>query len=86
MPVVVISHGSQEALAVATITWDNTFGEMGRVPFQVPQKVAWADLAQVLSLKFQTATGRGLTDDHLRCLKDKAFRFDIFIHRVRLLL
>lgn len=35
LPVVVIVHGNQEPHAWATVTWDNAFGEPGRMPFQV---------------------------------------------------
>jgi signal transducer and activator of transcription 5B len=74
LPVVVTSHGSQEPTAVAAIMWDNAFAELGRIPFIVPPKVSWAELAQVISDKFVQLTGRGLTEDHLRFLKRKAFR------------
>lgn len=47
---------------------------MGRIPFQVPNRVPWAELAQVMSAKFLAITGRALSDDNLRCLKQKAFR------------
>jgi len=39
LPVVVIVHGNQEPQALATITWDNAFGEWGRRPFHIPDKV-----------------------------------------------
>ncbi|CAG9853830.1 unnamed protein product [Phyllotreta striolata] len=74
LPVVVIVHGNQEPHAWATVTWDNAFSEPGRVPFTVPDKVAWNKVAETLSLKFRAATGRGLTDDNLRFLGEKAFR------------
>ncbi|XP_021955886.1 signal transducer and activator of transcription 5B isoform X2 [Folsomia candida] len=74
MPVVVTSHGSQDATAVATILWDNAFGLMGRIPFQVPNRVPWVDVAQLMSAKFLSVTGRPLSEDNLRCLRQKAFR------------
>jgi hypothetical protein len=48
LPVVVTSHGSQDPTAEATIMWDNAFGNMGRIPFVVPNRVSWSDLAQVI--------------------------------------
>ncbi|XP_028135421.1 signal transducer and activator of transcription 5B isoform X1 [Diabrotica virgifera virgifera] len=74
LPVVVIVHGNQEPHAWATVTWDNAFSEPGRVPFAVPEKVQWNKVAETLSLKFRAATGRGLTEDNLRFLAEKAFR------------
>jgi len=75
LPVVVTSHGSQEAQAVATIMWDNAFGNRDRTDFSVPNSVSWAELSQVISDKFAQVTGRGLSEDHLRFLKQKAFRY-----------
>ncbi|XP_023221755.1 signal transducer and activator of transcription 5B-like [Centruroides sculpturatus] len=84
LPVVVIVHGNQEPHAWATVTWDNAFAEpvyrntstfhQGRVPFQVPEKVKWYQMAEVLSTKFKATTGRELSEDNLRFLAGKAFR------------
>ncbi|XP_044268459.1 signal transducer and activator of transcription 5B isoform X2 [Tribolium madens] len=74
LPVVVIVHGNQEPHAWATVTWDNAFSDAGRVPFSVPDKVLWTNVAETLSLKFRAATGRPLNEDNLRFLADKAFR------------
>lgn len=74
LPVVVIVHGNQEPHAWATVTWDNAFAEPGRVPFQVPEKVKWYQMAEVLSTKFKATTGRELSEDNLRFLAGKAFR------------
>ncbi|KRT82459.1 hypothetical protein AMK59_3814 [Oryctes borbonicus] len=74
LPVVVIVHGNQEPHAWATVTWDNAFSEPGRVPFTVPDKVAWHKVADTLSLKFRSATGRPLSEENLVFLADKAFR------------
>lgn len=46
----------------------------GRVPFAVPDKVVWTKVGEVLSQKFKTAVGRGLSEDNLRFLAGKAFR------------
>ena len=75
LPVVVIVHGNQEPHAWATVTWDNAFGEPGRMPFQVPERVVWYKVAQALNVKFKSMTGRALTEDNLRFLAEKAFRF-----------
>ncbi|XP_022902294.1 signal transducer and activator of transcription 5B isoform X2 [Onthophagus taurus] len=74
LPVVVIVHGNQEPHAWATVTWDNAFSEPGRPPFAVPDKVPWNKVAEMLSLKFRSTTGRSLNEDNLRFLADKAFR------------
>ncbi|RLU25734.1 hypothetical protein DMN91_001892 [Ooceraea biroi] len=74
LPVVVIVHGNQEPHAWATVTWDNAFAEPGRVPFAVPDKVSWCQVAEALNVKFRSATGRLLTEENLRFLAEKAFR------------
>ncbi|GIY42857.1 hypothetical protein CEXT_389131 [Caerostris extrusa] len=88
LPVVVIVHGNQDPHAWATITWDNAFAEpvcsllfalfknkcMGRVPFQVPDKVRWKEVADVLSTKFKSGTGRALSEDNLQFLAGKVFQ------------
>ncbi|XP_066595837.1 signal transducer and activator of transcription 5B [Prorops nasuta] len=74
LPVVVIVHGNQEPHAWATVTWDNAFAEPGRVPFAVPDKVPWSQVAEALNVKFRSATGRSLTEDNLRFLAEKVFR------------
>lgn len=71
LPVVVIVHGNQEPHAWATVTWDNAFAEPGRVPFVVPDKVPWSQVAEALNMKFRSATGRTLTEDNLRFLAEK---------------
>lgn len=65
LPVVVIVHGNQEPRSWATITWDNAFAEIGRVPFHVVDKVNWSHMATALSMKFECETGRGLTSENL---------------------
>ena len=71
---VVIVHGNQEPHAWATVTWDNAFAEPGRTPFVVPDKVPWSQVAETLSTKFRSATGRALTEGNQRFLAAKAFR------------
>ena len=44
LPVVVIVHGNQEPQALATVVWDNAFGDWGRKPFVVPDKVTWGQV------------------------------------------
>lgn len=74
LPVVVIVHGNQEPHAHATITWDNAFAEPGRSPFVVPDKRPWSMIAEVLKMKFESATGRSLNAENLNFLAEKAFR------------
>lgn len=74
LPVVVIVHGNQEPHAWATVTWDNAFAQPGRVPFVVPDKVPWAQIGEVLSLKFKSNVGRELSPEAQRFLGGKAFR------------
>lgn len=59
---------------MASISWDNAFGEIGRVPFTVPACAPWKDVADILNAKFYEVTGRGLTDENLSCLAKKVFR------------
>ncbi|XP_054592379.1 signal transducer and activator of transcription 5B isoform X2 [Nothobranchius furzeri] len=75
LPVVVIVHGSQDNNATATVLWDNAFAEPGRVPFIVPDKVLWTQLCEALDMKYRAEmhSGRGLTDDNLVFLAQKAF-------------
>nr|WHM28124.1 signal transducer and activator of transcription 5B [Ostrinia furnacalis] len=75
LPVVVIVHGNQEPHGWATVTWDNAFSPPGRVPFAVPDKVSWGQLAETLRIKFYSATSGGdLSEDNLRFLAEKIFR------------
>ncbi|KAJ8706461.1 hypothetical protein PYW07_012539 [Mythimna separata] len=74
LPVVVIVHGNQEPHGWATVTWDNAFSPPGRVPFAVPDKVTWGQLAETLRIKFCSATGGDLSEDNLRFLAEKIFR------------
>uniref|UniRef100_A0AAG5D3Y4 Signal transducer and activator of transcription n=1 Tax=Anopheles atroparvus TaxID=41427 RepID=A0AAG5D3Y4_ANOAO len=73
LPVVVIVHGNQESQSWATITWDNTFAAMNRVPFHVPDKVCWNMLTGMLNLKFLAMTGTSLTAEHMHYLSEKVF-------------
>lgn len=65
LPVVVIVHGNQEPQSWATITWDNAFSELSRIPFAVVDRVNWTRMSQALNTKFTCQTGRGLTNDNL---------------------
>uniref|UniRef100_A0A668AIP6 Signal transducer and activator of transcription n=1 Tax=Myripristis murdjan TaxID=586833 RepID=A0A668AIP6_9TELE len=75
LPVVVIVHGSQDNNATATVLWDNAFAEPGRVPFIVPDKVLWPQLCEALDMKYKAEmhSGRGLSEDNLVFLAQKAF-------------
>lgn len=63
-----IVHGNQEPQSWATITWDNAFAEMSRVPFQIPPDVEWPRLAEALNTKFAHATEKPLTEMNLMFL------------------
>ncbi|XP_071941820.1 signal transducer and activator of transcription 5B-like isoform X2 [Antedon mediterranea] len=73
LPVVVIVHGNQESNALATVLWDNAFAEPGRIPFAVPDRVAWPDMGKALNSKFMSANGRSLSLENLNYLAQKAF-------------
>lgn len=77
LPVVVIVHGNQEPQSWATITWDNAFADVGRVPFHVPEKVPWVLLAEALNMKFKSATSKALSQENLHFLCEKAFKMQI---------
>lgn len=72
-----IVHGNQEPQSWATITWDNAFAQITRIPFQVPDKVPWPRLADALNTKFQSATEKELTEMNLLFLCEKAFKQQI---------
>lgn len=84
LPVVVIVHGNQEPHGWATVTWDNAFSPPGRVPFAVPDKVTWGQLAETLRIKFCSATGGDLSDDNLRFLAEKIFRTSLPMNTLEL--
>lgn len=65
LPAVVIVHGNQEPQSWATITWDNAFSEVSRIPFAVVDRVPWQRMANALNMKFTCQTGRSLTNDNL---------------------
>jgi signal transducer and activator of transcription 5B len=74
LPVVVIVHGNQEAHAWATVTWHNAFATADEVLYKVPDRVTWRELGNVLSEKFRSATGRGLSQQNLKYLASKVYR------------
>ncbi|XP_047039672.1 signal transducer and activator of transcription 5B [Helicoverpa armigera] len=84
LPVVVIVHGNQEPHGWATVTWDNAFSPPGRVPFAVPDKVTWGQLAETLRIKFCSATGGDLSEDNLRFLAEKIFRTGLPLNTMEL--
>lgn len=70
VPVVVIVHSSQESQALATITWDNAFSEICRVPFHVVDKVHWSQMEIALNMKFSDETGSKLSLENLNYLRE----------------
>ena len=43
------------------------------MPFQVPEKVTWTQLAQALNTKFMSSAGLGLSPENLLYLASKLF-------------
>lgn len=78
LPVVVIVHGNQEPQSWATITWDNAFSEVSRIPFNVTPGVSWSRMASALNMKFFSQTGRSLTNDNLYYLCNYHFFYIYF--------
>lgn len=74
LPVVVIVHGNQDPHAWATVTWHNAFARQDELLYQVPDKVSWRELGQVLSNKFRSYAGKGLNDKNLAYLASKISR------------
>lgn len=74
LPVVVIVHGNQEPHAWATVTWHNAFARPNELLYQVPDKVTWRELGQVLSDKFSSFAGKGLSPQNLDYLATKITR------------
>ena len=51
----------------------------GRVPFVVPDHVDWNMLADQLSMKFMSQTGKGLSETNLAYIRSKLFGMYIMI-------
>lgn len=75
LPIVVISHGKQEANAAATIFWDNAFADENRLPYQVPERITWARFVEALDYKWQheLRSKIGLTKESKAYLASKIF-------------
>lgn len=83
LPVVVIVHGNQEPQSWATITWDNAFSEVSRIPFSVVDRVPWSRMASALNMKFYSQTGRSLTNENLYYLcKNFVYQVVAFLYRL----
>ncbi|XP_055315898.1 signal transducer and transcription activator-like [Sitodiplosis mosellana] len=74
LPVTVTTNVSQDADGWATITWDNSFFEIGRDPFDVPESVPWSHVKMVLFTRFYYQTGHSLTEQHTNYLYKKLFK------------
>eukprot|EP00041_Stephanoeca_diplocostata_P029847 m.889378 g.889378 ORF g.889378 m.889378 type:complete len:701 (+) comp23644_c0_seq3:268-2370(+) len=71
-PLVVIVHGNQTMNGRATMLWDRAFADHRRVPFHVPDVIAWHHLAPVLGAFFaQLSGGHQLTEDDLNYIGAK---------------
>eukprot|EP00050_Salpingoeca_kvevrii_P015051 m.43100 g.43100 ORF g.43100 m.43100 type:complete len:761 (-) comp6134_c0_seq2:819-3101(-) len=74
LPLVVVVHGNQTPNAEATILWDNAFAERSRIPFTVPAKVPWVQLAPVLNAYFSASNRLPLSDQNLEFMAQKLLR------------
>ncbi|CAG7734898.1 unnamed protein product [Allacma fusca] len=76
VPFVYIVSNSQKPEGWGTIFWDNSFRELNRTPFAVPEKVSWSRMAVALNncFKNMTKTQWNLTDTNLRCLGERIFQ------------
>ena len=63
--------------------WDNSFCQNGEKPVE---EVTWEQLGQVLSSWFKMHTGRGLSDNNVRCLGRKLLRSDHVSEKVEIIL
>ncbi|KAK3739189.1 hypothetical protein QZH41_017344, partial [Actinostola sp. cb2023] len=70
-PTVITVHGNQFADAEATIIWDNAFAAINRLPFDVPEKVLWPQLSEVLNRRWTMANERELTDENMLYIAGK---------------
>ena len=79
LPIVIISHGKQEANAAATIFWDNAFSSENRVPFQVPERITWQQFTTALDHKWKNEikTNVGLSQEARSYLGLKIFNRNI---------
>ena len=66
LPLTVAVHVSQDAEGWATIIWDNSFYDVGRMPFSVPNAVSWSQMEWALSMRFNYQTGCTLNEEHLQ--------------------
>lgn len=75
LPIVVISHGKQEANAAATIFWDNAFAEENRLPFQVPERIPFYKFVDALDYRWQheLRTKVGLSKENKAYIGSKIF-------------
>ncbi|XP_039254168.1 signal transducer and activator of transcription 5A-like [Styela clava] len=79
LPIVVISHGKQEADAQATIFWDNAFASDTRNLFEVEKSVSWQRMLDALDCRWKKecrdSNGAvGLTDTSREYLTMKLFK------------
>ncbi|CAK8692067.1 unnamed protein product [Clavelina lepadiformis] len=75
LPIVVISHGKQEADAQATIFWDNAFSEQSRRPFEVTDTVPWHLLLSELDCLWKKNCREGPGSSPVRGLDDSARKY-----------
>ncbi|XP_020717386.1 signal transducer and transcription activator isoform X1 [Ceratitis capitata] len=76
LPMVVTVHDMQAPQAWATITWDNAFSSIKRVPFKVPDRVHISGILEMLSMNFAHTTGRPLSYENMEFLRKKLLGTD----------
>lgn len=76
LPIALIVHVNQDARP--SIFWDNSFSLIERLPFDVPDQVAWRQFSTALDQIFAAETGRGLTTENLHFLAEKIFNRNVF--------
>lgn len=65
LPIVITTHGSQESLAWAAVSWDNAFSQINRIPFQLPDYVSWEGVSDMLNSRFMAMVGAPLTHENI---------------------
>ncbi|CAL8122801.1 unnamed protein product [Orchesella dallaii] len=71
LPIVITTHGSQDSLAWAAVSWDNAFCKPVRVPFHVPDHASWNEISEMLNYRFCSIVGAPLTQENLNYFAEK---------------
>ncbi|ODM97732.1 Signal transducer and activator of transcription 5B [Orchesella cincta] len=71
LPIVITTHGSQDSLAWAAVSWDNAMCQPGRVPFRVPDHASWAEISEMLNYRFISIVGAPLSNENLKYFSER---------------